>query len=89
MAMALENRARQSREEEARSRSLARYRRTETIEFRVIFWAAFAAFFVAALVERILPTQWVHHADGDQPRRSVVAQARHAANTCAAYALMG
>ena len=74
---------------EPRSRSLARYRRTETLEFRVIFWAAFSAFLVGALVERILPRQWVHHTDGDGPRRSVVAQARHAANTCAAYALMG
>ena len=74
---------------ESRSRSLTRYRRTETIEFRIIFWAAFSAFFVAALLERILPKHWLHRTDGDQPRRSVVAQARHAANTCAAYALMG
>jgi hypothetical protein len=89
MAIALENGARQTRDEETRSRSLTRYRRTETIEFRIIFWAAFSAFFVAALIERLLPTQWVRRADGDQPRRSVVSQARHAANTCAAYALMG
>ncbi len=89
MAIALGNRESQSRTDDTRSKSLTRYRRTETIEFRVIFWAAFAAFFVAALVERILPAHWVHHADGDQPRRSVVTQARHAANTCAAYALMG
>ena len=89
MAIALENGTRQQGQEETRSRSLARYRRTETIEFRIIFWAAFSAFFVAALLERALPTHWLHRADSDQARRSVVAQARHAANTCAAYALMG
>jgi hypothetical protein len=89
MAIALENRGSHSRNDDARSKSLQRYRRTETIEFRVIFMAAFSAFFVAAIVERMMPAQWVHHADGEQPRRSVVAQARHAANTCAAYALMG
>jgi hypothetical protein len=89
MAIALENQGTQSRTQDTCSRSLARYRRKETIEFRVIFMAAFSAFFVAALVERIMPKNWQHHVDGEETHHSVVAQARHAANTCAAYALMG
>ena len=89
MAMVLENRVRPPQADETRSRSLTRYRRTETIEFRLIFVLAFSAFFVAALVERVMPRHWLHHVDGEQQSRSVVAQARHAANTCAAYALMG
>jgi len=88
MAMALEDTQADQHRGAPRSRGLNRYKRKDSLEFRVILWASFAAFFVAALLERVLPSHWVHHADGEQPR-SVVAQAWHAANTCAAYALMG
>jgi hypothetical protein len=90
MAIALESGARRMETAEpGRRRSLARYRRGETLEYRVIYGAAFPAFLAGAIVERVLPSHWRRRASEAEVSRSVVAQARHAASTCAAYALMG
>jgi hypothetical protein len=89
MAIALESGARRTDTAESSRRSLARYRRGETLEYRVIYGTAFPAFLAGAIVERLLPSHWRRRADGQDVSRSVVAQARHAASTCAAYALMG
>lgn len=68
-------------------RSLSKIKRAESIEFRLIFIAAFAVFLVAATVERLLPTSWFKR--NASRRESIFKQAKDAANTCAAYAFMG
>ncbi len=68
------------------TRSPSKFKRTESLEFRLIFAAAFAIFLVAALAERLLPHRWLHQSAA---RKSVLEQAKEAANTCAAYAFMG
>lgn len=72
-----------------RRRSQSKFKRTESIEFRLIFIAAFAVFLVAATVERILPMRWLRKRADRSPRKSIFEQAKEAANTCAAYAFMG
>ncbi len=69
-----------------RPKSLSKFKRTESLEFRLIFAAAFAVFLVAATVERLLPLGWFKRG---QSRKSIIEQAKEAANTCAAYAFMG
>ncbi len=71
---------------DARPRSLSKFKRTESLEFRLIFVAAFAVFLVTATVERLLPLSWFKRGAA---RKSIVEQAKEAANTCAAYAFMG
>ncbi len=71
---------------DTRTRSLSKFKRTESLEFRLIFVAAFAVFLVAATVERLLPLSWFTRGAA---RKSIVEQAKEAANTCAAYAFMG
>lgn len=72
-----------------RRRSQSKFKRTESIEFRLIFIAAFAVFLVTATVERILPVHWLRKRADRSPRKSIFEQAKEAANTCAAYAFMG
>lgn len=69
-----------------RPKSLSKFKRTESVEFRLIFAAAFAVFLIAATVERMLPLGWLKRG---QSRKSIIEQAKEAANTCAAYAFMG
>lgn len=68
------------------TRSPSKFKRTESVEFRLIFAASFAIFLVAALVERLLPHRWLNRTVARKP---VLEQAKEAANTCAAYAFMG
>ena len=67
----------------------SKFKRAESIEFRLIFLAAFAVFFAAAVVERVIPLRRILQGANYQSPGSVVAQAKQAANTCAAYAFMG
>jgi hypothetical protein len=73
----------------ASRRSASKFKRAESIEFRLIFAAAFVVFLVAAIGERMLPTRWIRDASAADKRPTIVAQAKAAANTCAAYAFMG
>jgi hypothetical protein len=71
---------------DAHRRSLSKFKRAESLEFRLIFVAAFVVFLVAAIVERLLPITWLRR---ERPKKSIIQQAKDAANTCAAYAFMG
>ena len=62
--------------------------RSDRIEYRLIFVAAFRVFFVTAVFERALPGHWMSRT-GDAPRKSVFEQSREAAKISAAYAFMG
>lgn len=70
-------------------RSSSKFKRTESIEFRLIFAAAFVVFLFAAVGERLLPGRWLNSANASEPRPTIISQAKAAANTCAAYAFMG
>lgn len=61
----------------------------ETLEYRLIFGACFIVFFLAGVVERLLPWSW-HLPTGDARRPpSLIQQAWGAAGTCTAYAFKG
>jgi hypothetical protein len=66
----------------------SRDKRSDRIEYRLIFVAAFLVFFVTAVFERALPGHWMSRT-GDAPRKSVFEQSREAAKISAAYAFMG
>ncbi len=65
------------------------HKRSKSVEFRLIFSAAFAFFLFATIVERALPHKWPIRANGDEVRKSVVQQAKEAAEISTAYAFMG
>jgi hypothetical protein len=64
-----------------------RSERKRSIEYQLIFAVSFIIFFLAAVVERLLPWTWVT----SQPRHrtSIFSRAWDAAQTCTAYAFMG
>lgn len=67
--------------------SRSRWASTETAESRLIFLVSFPVFLAAALLSRLLPPSVrPGFAAGG---RSVVAEARAAANTCIPFAFMG
>lgn len=72
-----------------RTRTPARADRAETLEYRVIFAAAFVVFLGAAVIERLLPHRLFSQSTDAEPKKSVLAQAKGAAKTCATYAFMG
>jgi hypothetical protein len=61
---------------------LSKVRRKEAIEFRLLYGAAFLVFLVAAGLSRLAPG-----AQG-RARRSILGEARAAANTCLPFAFM-
>lgn len=63
--------------------------RDETIDFRLIFTAIFLVFLVVTTVARLLPRQWRLDRGAAGPRRSIIGEARAAANTFAPFAFMG
>jgi hypothetical protein len=66
---------------------MARPRKQEATEFRLIFVASFAIFLMVAIVERFLPSQWRQlGADGN---KSIIGEARAAARTFVPFAFMG
>ncbi|MGQ0455668.1 MAG: hypothetical protein ACT4OU_01265 [Hyphomicrobium sp.] len=69
-----------------RRRTHSKFKRAESLEFRLIFIAAFAMFLVTVTVERVLRLSWLRR---ERPNNSILEQAKQAANTCAAYAFMG
>jgi hypothetical protein len=74
----------------ARSSSvLARPRRGETGEFRLIFMVSFAIFLMVAAIERVLPTSWRSHAVGQDSGKSIFGEAKSAARTFVPFAFMG
>ncbi len=70
----------------ARPHSL-RARRGEQGEYRVLMAVSFAVFLIGALLSRLVPVRWRKEAQAHE-RRSVVAEARAAAQTAVPFAFM-
>lgn len=64
-------------------------KKTETWEFRLIFFASFIVFLAAAILERVLPGSRRGRSAGFHGGKSIIAEAKEAAGTCTAYAFMG
>ena len=62
-----------------------------SIEFHLIFLISFLFMLVATVLERMMPWTWLRKGDEVevQDRRSVIARAWGAAQTCTTYAFMG
>lgn len=73
----------------AGSRTAAKPKKHDAIEFRLIFTIAFAVFLLTSVLERALPHKWSQRAGNGEAPKSVVEQAREAAHISAAYAFMG
>ncbi len=74
---------------DSKRRSLSKFKRAESLEFRLIYIAAFVVFLIAATVERIVPLRRLLSGGAAGARKSILKQAKDAANTCAAYSFMG
>jgi hypothetical protein len=60
----------------------------KSIEYHLIFSVSFIIFFLAALIERLMPWTWWSRSRLHL-RTSIFARAWDAAQTCTAYAFMG
>jgi light-harvesting complex 1 beta chain len=69
--------------------SATRVKKQESYEFRLIFVVSFMIFLVAATVGRLLPTQWRAYAPGPSGYKSIIGEARAAANTFVPIVFMG
>ncbi|MCL5778590.1 hypothetical protein M1105_16555 [Limibaculum sp. FT325] len=66
----------------------ARLARAKARDFRVMFWASLPAFLVVALAKRLIPGREPFHSVHETPRRGIVADAVHMANTFIPFAFM-
>lgn len=64
-------------------------RRTDEIQFRLIYGATLPFFVAAALVQRLVPSRRRRRSDRDAATPSIVREAKSAARTCGSFALMG
>lgn len=71
------------------ARQSARDHHKGSIEFRLIFLAAFLFFFFTSAVERVLPARWSSGVDDTGQRKSVIGRAKESASIVAGYAFMG
>jgi hypothetical protein len=69
------------------SRVERKHRKGESFEYRLLMAVSFTIFLIAAIVSRVLPTRQ-RVVPGAQ-RRSVIDEARAAAETCVPFAFMG
>ncbi len=70
-------------------RSPTRNRKTDNIEYRLIFAIAFSVFFVAGVFERALPSRWSTVHGSAAIKKPLVDEAKEAASISAGYAFMG
>jgi hypothetical protein len=66
-----------------------RNRKTDNVEYRLIFAGAFVVFFVAAVFERALPSKWATVHGNPAIKKPLVDQAKEQASISAGYAFMG
>lgn len=66
-----------------------KHHKTDAIEYRLIFMAAFAVFLFTCAFERALHPLGLSRGEDPSMRKSIIAQAKEAANISAAYAFMG
>ncbi|MBK1624324.1 MULTISPECIES: hypothetical protein [Hyphomicrobiales] len=68
--------------------NVALLRSKEERDFRLIVMVSFAFFLVVCIIARLLPPQWRPFPPGPNGRRSVIEEARVAANTTIPFAFM-
>ncbi|MBZ8132205.1 hypothetical protein [Afifella sp. IM 167] len=68
--------------------NVALLRSKEERDFRLIYWVSFSFFLVVCVFARLLPPQWRPFPPGPNGRRSVIDEARAAANTTIPFAFM-
>jgi hypothetical protein len=73
----------------AASRTPAKPKKHDAIEFRVIYTIAFAVFFFTSILERAMPHKWAQRGGDSEVTKSAFEQAREAAHISAAYSFMG
>lgn len=73
----------------ARSTPPARLRADEAKEYRLLFMASFVIFLIVAVVARLLPPQWRPYPLGAEGSRSIINEAKTAANTFIPLVFMG
>jgi hypothetical protein len=74
---------------ETRGRLRLKEAHKSSLEFRIIFAAAFLVFLIAAAFESARPTRWSAQGDGGTARKSIVERAKESASIAAGYAFMG
>ncbi|MBT8447253.1 MAG: light-harvesting protein [Gammaproteobacteria bacterium] len=62
--------------------------RREAKQFHLIYAACFAVFLVVAIVSRLLPRSWRPRLPGARARRTIIGEAREAADTFVPFAFM-
>lgn len=77
------------RTQNRRSAGDKREHHKRSLEFRLIFAAAFLLFLLTAAIERALPSRWASAAGEQAARKSIVGQAKESASIAAGYAFMG
>jgi hypothetical protein len=73
----------------AAPRLASKPKKSDAIEFRLIYSIAFAVFLFTSVIERAMPHKWAQRPGESEVRKSVFEQAREAAHISAAYAFMG
>jgi hypothetical protein len=73
----------------AAPRVTSKPKKSDAIEFRLIYSIAFAVFLLTSVIERAMPHKWAQRPGESEVRKSVFEQAREAAHISAAYAFMG
>jgi hypothetical protein len=68
--------------------SLSRLKKREAVEFRLLFLLTFPLFLAAAALARLIPGQRRSRAAGGHTGRSLIAEAKAAANTYIPFAFM-
>jgi hypothetical protein len=74
---------------EVKHGTTARLRKDEAKEFRLLFVVGFAIFLMVGVVTRLLPSHWRPHPPGPEGFRSIVSEAKAAANMFIPFAFMG
>ena len=69
--------------------SSSKHRRSDEMEFRLIFIVSFVFFLIAAAVTRCLPRKWSLVPPGPDGRRSIIREAKMAADSAVPFAFMG
>jgi hypothetical protein len=67
----------------------ARDQHRGTVEFRLIFAAAFVVFLLTSALERAFPTRWTSQNADTGARKSVIERAKESASIVAGYAFQG
>ena len=68
---------------------LARNKKPDEMEFRLIFMVSFVFFLIAVVITRCLPRRWRLFPPASEGRSSIIREAKMAADSTIPYAFMG